>query len=154
MRKLILLMLMCLCAAPAMAQMEALTIVGAGVQLDATNNSTMTAFGGLNVYVSKNADLQVLNRTLYRWTNNEGKGGEVQSIETYLISRKTVYHDWYVNLGSGLNVEIKDDADQTRFAILAEVGRRLYTVDLFFGINVASVEGQKYKHAYLGLSLN
>ena len=143
-----------LCAAPAMAQVEALGLGGTGAHWNADGDITLTAFTGANIYVQKGTDLSVLNRTIYRWSNEAGTANEPQSIETYLLSKIPVYGKWFVTLGGGADMEINDAEDKTHFAMLFEIGRQVYQVDLFCGLNVVSKEDAKHTYAYVGISLN
>jgi len=147
-------LMVCLLATPAMAQVEALGVSGVGAHFDADNDASLAAFGGTNIYLKKDSTLSVFNRTCYKWINQPGDSKEVQAVETYLLSKKYIYDGWFVVIGGGANFEIKEDADQTFFSLLTEFGYTAYGIDLFAGTNITSFENGKQKFLYFGISLD
>ncbi len=154
MKRVLLLLAMILISAPAMAQVEALGVAGFGSHFDNDNTSTLAAFGGANIYLLKDSGLSVFSRTGYKWVNTGGEVNEFQGISTALISKKYFYRGFFAAIGGGASFEVEDKSDKTYFEILTEVGATLHGMDVFAGINVASVNTGKSKFLYLGVSLD
>ena len=150
MKKLLILVSVLLLAASSYA-IEGTPIAGAGLDIMGDNADFM-CFTGLETSLSSQGALKIYNRTLYSWSDHDGPA-EKQSIQSWLISKKSVAF-FYVAIGSGIDLQIREGGDASGFTWMVETGTNiLWSMDVFVGASVMAVEGVRTKTIYAGFTL-